>query len=124
MKIDCLGTVGIVHTTQKPYWHKRKGYYVGERYVKPKKIRKYKTVRIKEPYLFGNIELKVDAEFVVGGVYVDENGKKYMCCSKTNFSEPISMLRIVATNLGKTFSAPKSLMLIMMQVGEGESRKR
>jgi len=113
MKIECLGTVGIVHTKQKPYWYKRKGFYVGKRYVKAKKIRKYKTVLIKEPYLSGNIELNVDADFVMGGIYVDENGKEYMCCRKMNINEMVSSLRIVSTNLGKLFSAPKTLTLIM-----------
>lgn len=118
MNIECNGTIGIVHKKQKPYWYKRKGYYVGERWVKPKKIRKFKTVTIKAPYLSGDIHLKVDSDFVIGGVYVDDNGKKYMCCSKTNIQNIQSTLRIVSTNLGKTFNVPKSLNLIMMQVGE------
>lgn len=118
MKIDCLGTIGIVHTKQKPYWYKRKGYYVGERYVKPKKIRKYKTVSLKEPYLSGDIQLKVDADFILGGVYVDDNGKKYMCTQKMSIPTPISTLRIVTMNLGKTFSAPKMLTHIMTPMSE------
>lgn len=124
MKIDCLGTIGIVHTKQKPYWYKRKGYYVGERYVKAKKIRKYKTVPLKEPYLSGDIQLKVDADFVLGGVYVDENGKKYCCVSFCNFTSPISTLKIVTTNLGKTFSAPTKLVHIMSAAFESSSADR
>ncbi len=118
MRIEVLGTIGIVHTEQKFYWYKRKGYYVGKRYVKAKKIRKYKTVPLKQPYLRGDIQLKVYDDFLLRGVYVDENGKKYMCMAKYNISEPFSLLRCVTTNLGKTFSAPKTLTLTMIQAGE------
>lgn len=104
MKIDCLGTVGIVHTKKKPYWYKRKGFRV---------VRKYKTVPLKEPYLSGYIQLEVDEKLILGGIYADENGKKYACVSFHNFTAPLSMLKIVTTNLGKTFSAPKNLVHIM-----------
>lgn len=113
MNIKCFGTVGIVHRKQKPYWYKRKGYYVGERWVKPKKIRKFKTVPLKEPFLSGYIKLEVNEKLVLGGIYADENGKKYACVSFHNFTEPISELKIVTTNLGKTFAAPTQLVHIM-----------
>lgn len=118
MKIDCIGVIGIVHTKQKPYWYKRKGYYVGERWVRPKKICKYKTVPVKEPYLSGDIQLKVDADFVLGGVYIDENAKKYMCTQKVSMPNTISTLRIVTMNLGKTFSPPKNLQLVFTSMPE------
>jgi hypothetical protein len=118
MKIDCLGTVGIIHTEKKSYWYNRKVFNIGKRYVKAKKIRKYKTVLIKEPYLCGDIQLRVDADFILGGVYVDDNGKKYMCVQKLLMPTPISTLRRVTMNLGKTFSAPKMLTHIMASVSE------
>ena len=121
MKIDCLGTVGIVHTKQKPYWYKRKGFYVGERYVKAKKIRKYKTVPLKEPYLSGYIQLEVDEKLILGGIYADENGKKYCCVSFHNFTAPLSTLTIVTTDLGKTFAAPKKLVHIMSAAFESST---
>jgi hypothetical protein len=79
MKIDCLGTVGIIHTEKKSYWYNRKGFNIGKRYVKAKKI---------------------------------------MCVQKLLMPTPISTLRRVTMNLGKTFSAPKMLTHIMASVSE------
>ena len=111
MKIECFGTVGIVNTKKVSYIKKRKGYYVGKRYVKPKKIVKFKEVPIKEPYLFGYIYLDVDQTLFVGKQYIDENGKKYLCVSTHNFTTPLSHLKIISPNLFKTFAAPKTLNL-------------
>lgn len=110
MKINCLGTISIVYTKQKPYWYKRRGYYVGGRWVKPKKIRKHKAVLIKEPFLSGHITLEVDEKLILGGIYADENGKKYCCTMFHHFTEPLSTLEMVTTNLGKTFSVPTKLV--------------
>jgi hypothetical protein len=113
MNIECNGTIGIVSTRNRGYWYKRKGYYIGDKWVKPKRIRKFKKVPIK-PFLSGRIELKVDAELILGGIYRDENGRTYVCYTKNIFfGKPTSMLKIVATNLGETFSPPKSIALIM-----------
>ncbi len=116
MRIECLGTIGIVHTKQVPYWYKRKGYYIGEKYVKAKKIRKYKTVQLKKPYLSGSVHLRVYSDLVMGGVYVDERGKKYMCVSNQFFTKTVCLLRICSTNLGSTFEPPQSLTLIMQSI--------
>lgn len=113
MRIEVSGNIGIVSTKRKYFNYKRKGYWVGQRWVKPKTIRKYKDVPIKEPYLSGNIELKVYEDFVLRGVYVDESERKYFCVTK-NFirNEPTSILKIIDMNIGNTFSPPKSLTLL------------
>lgn len=118
MKIDCIATIGIVSTKQKPYWYKRKGYWVGKRYVKAKKIRKYKTVKLKEPYLSGDVRLKVYEALLMGGIYKADTGDTYVCTNLTNFTEPISELRHISTNLGKKFSVPQSLILAFKAVSE------
>lgn len=111
MTIEILGTIEIVHTQQKPYWHKRKGYYVGDRWVKPKKVRKFKAIPIKQPYLFGDIKLRVDSDdFNLNEVFADESGRNYICTQVMAIPKPVSILTVLKTNLGKTFSAPKQLL--------------
>lgn len=128
MKIECLGNIVIVDTKPKPYWYKRNAYYVGNKKVKAKKIRKFKTVKLKEPYLSGNIRLIVDEHLTLGGVYQDNNGLKYICDIRLSIKETLqSQLRVVNTNLGKTFSCPKQLVCIMQTFPEkarGEQDKQ
>jgi len=118
MKIECTGNIGVCSTKLVPYWYKRNGYYVGRRYVKPKRIKKFKRVKIKEPFLVGNIELGVDMDLFLGGIYVDENGQKYLCVRKSHIDKAYSWLRILQTNLGSFFSIPQSLTLLGKNITE------
>jgi len=122
MNIKVIGTISVVSTIKKPYWHKRKGYYVGERWVKPKKKIKYKTVPLKQPHLFGDIQLEVDKDLVLNGMYVDENGKQYICMQRSLIPSPVSKLRVYNMNLGSTFSTPSKLTLVFSQASEGSSQ--
>lgn len=118
MKIEVSATIGIVYTKQVGYWYKRNGYYIKDKWVKPKMIRKFKKVRIKEPYLSGSVEIKAFSDLVLGGVYSGDNGVQYLCVSKSNISEPISTLRNIPTNLGKLFLIPKDLTMVSKSYGE------
>lgn len=120
MRIECKGTISIVLTESKPYWHKRKGYYRGDKWIKPKKTLKYKQVPIKNPCLGGDIELKVYEKLVIGGWYVCDNHRLYFCHQVTSIPEAASYLRVRDTNLGKCFTIPKDLLLVSSGYREGE----
>ena len=107
--IQVSGGITLVSTKRKPYWYKRKGYWVGDRYVKPKKIRKFKTVGLKKPYLAGDVTIEVNMACEVGHVYSDENKVLYICTSKSVIGLPCSRLRIVSTVLGSAYFFPIKL---------------
>lgn len=116
MNINCIGTVGIINTEQKFYWYKRKGYYIGDKYVKPRKLSRVKNIPIKDPYLYGDIKLVVDADLVLGGMYADENGKRYVCTESVSIQNTVCTLRITTMYLGKEFSVPKTLTFIPVDI--------
>lgn len=119
MKITCIVEIGIVTKKLKGYWYKRKGYYIGKTWVKPKKIRKFKYVQIKEPFLSGSIELQVDIPLKLGCCYIDEHKRTYVCIDVENLKSPISILQGLSTILGKTFKTPTQLLLVQSSFSEG-----
>jgi len=115
MRIEVTGTISIVSTIKKPFWYKRKGYYLGNTFVQLKKVRKFKNVPLKTPYLYGHIQLVVHENLSLGGTYVDHNGVTYRC---TAITSGVSNLMIENTNLGTSFSPPQHLILIAQSFSE------
>ncbi len=118
MQIACHGTIGVVTTKQKRYIKKRKGYFIGEKWVKPKKTVKFRQAPIKEPYLSGQILLSVNAELMLNGTYRDDAGRLYICTSITRMDGVISTLANANINLGIVFSIPTRLQLIGKRITE------
>ncbi len=118
MQIACHGTIGVVTTKQKRYIKKRKGYYIGEKWVKPKRTVKFKQVPIKEPYLSGQILLSVNAELMLNGTYMDDACRLYICTSITRINGVTSTLMNANLNLGIAFSIPTRLQLIGKRITE------
>ena len=113
-----IGRISTIETKPKYYWYHRKGYYVGERWVKPKKIRKCKYIPT-EPYLFGTLMLLVDKGLDVGCSYVDDHDRKWLCTNKTITSEGCrSELKIMNPHLGKSFTPPSNLTIVYKPIGE------
>lgn len=116
MRIDVSGNIKIVSTVRKPYWYKRAGYWVGDRFIAPKRIKKFKDVPLKTPYLYGHVQLVVHEHLRLGGTYVDHNGVRYRCTATTGGA---SNLMIENINLGASFSPPLDLILIAQAFSEG-----
>ncbi len=118
MTIECIGNISVVDKTPKEITYKRKGYFIFNKWIKPKKLKRVKYVPLKEPYLFGTLTIVVDADYVLGGTYMDENINYWCCTSKTNLGVQKSSLKNVSTNLGRTFNIPTRLTLVMQQAPE------
>lgn len=113
-----IGRISIIATKPKHYWYHRKGYYVGERWVKPKKIRKCKYVPT-EPYLFGDLTLQDNRDLDLGRTYIDDSGRHWVCVNKTFYSDgAVSLLRIANPYLGTIYSDPQYLTPVSKPIGE------
>lgn len=119
MKIEAKAAISIVTTKNKKYYYHRKGYYINGNYIKPKKILKIKKVPVKNPRLYGSIELFVDDLLDVSSIYMDENRVQYLCVSKENVTSPKSKLLNICTDLGSFYKTPNQLVKIGSMYAEG-----
>lgn len=120
MIIELEGSFSIAATELKAFFYKRKGYYVGERFVKPKRIKRFRQVPLKTPFInLNNVQLKVHERMLLGGMYVDENGLKWICTTILSseafvVSNRVSILKPVELYLKGKFTAPKLLQNVAL----------
>jgi len=119
MKIECIVDITVSATVRKAFKYKRKGYFIGTKWVKPKTITRYREVSIKKPSLIGDIRIIVDELLIINGCYSDEYRNKYICTNRQVFGENnvSSELRISSMQLGQKFKTPTQLVLIGNSVG-------
>ena len=114
MRIEIDAQVGMVTTKNVPCKRKRKGYYRGDTYIKAKTFIRYKKIKIKNPYLSGTITLTVYDDLILGGIYEDQRGEKYLCVNKMHIGETKSFLKNATTSIrDNVFISPKSLICVV-----------
>lgn len=115
ISIDYLSTSIITHKL-KMVKKFRKAYVRSNGVkVRSKTYFKYTEVRIANPLLHCEIKLSVNELLIVGGVYVDDRGERYLCTSVYNFDvkNTKSILANVCTNPNSNrWSKPTNLSLI------------
>lgn len=117
MIIEIEGSIGIAATKLKAFFYKRKGYYVGERFVKPKRIKRFRRVPLKKPYIyFTNISLKAHEKLKLGGTYKDQSDIMWRCTqiSSEGFfnKNPISTLTPCKLYVEGVFNIPNKLLIV------------
>jgi hypothetical protein len=116
--IQVKGAIILRSTEEKNSWHNRKGYYVGERWVKPRRIKRKKKVAIK-PYLFGILTLIVPRDCVLFGSYKCTEGRVWVCRNKRATTQGfVSWLEIANPYLGEKFIIPEDIQLLYNPIGE------
>lgn len=112
MEIKCEGRISVISTETKLVRIRRKGYFRLDKFIDAKQYYIRKKVPLKKPYLYADIILKVNEEFIAGAWYIDENGVFYVCAciDMTNPDAPESILRVLNPCV-KSYEIPAKLML-------------
>lgn len=91
------------------------------KYKKSKKNnRTYKTkVRLKKPYLAVHHGIKAYGDCQLGGVYIDNNGNKWVCVIKMNLDGYECQLKMAQLQPYSYYILPTSISLLQTSAGEG-----
>lgn len=84
-----------------------------------KNNRVYKTkVRLKKPYLAVHHGIKAYGDCVIGGIYIDNNGNKWVCVTKMDLMGYECQLKMAKLQTYTYYILPTSISLLQTQVGE------
>jgi len=78
-----------------------------------------RKVKLKEPEAHFNVSMKleIEADLMLNGIYIDNEGTKWVCTSISNFSETKSKLTSASMYISKdSFYIPNKLQLVSISI--------